>query len=338
MKLGAQPIRRRRRVAPPAEGAWSVVLVDSSAIRRKARRDYEKVLRDLDVAKAETERFENEDKPQFAKWLSANFGALLTEMRELQEKLFHAQDLVNEVQQEFYFGNYRSINKAYQNVMHRRNHPEPVEAESKEVEGEAEEEQFRREFEEVFGRIEEEFWERTGGNPADSRRSHEKLPQTQGSRLKDQYRKLVRLLHPDKGAKRSAKEIEWWHQTQEAYESGNLEQLELILTLVEMENKGTKEASVSALSQLTLEFKKSLKALKRKIGDFKKDIAWNFSQATDFTALLARTRSQLQADRDRVVWLLQKYEAQIQSWETAAAGSRKRVRARRGNWADEEWF
>jgi hypothetical protein len=65
MKLASQPVRRRRASAAP--GGWSIVLVDGSAIRRKARRDYERVLRDLDAAKAEAERFEVEDKPQFAR-------------------------------------------------------------------------------------------------------------------------------------------------------------------------------------------------------------------------------------------------------------------------------
>jgi hypothetical protein len=220
--------------------------------------------------------------------------------------------------------------------MHRRNHPEEVEAEAQEEE--EEDEEFRRDFEEVFGKTDEEFWERIGGNPDDLRPGREKLPKGQGNRLKDLYRKLVRLLHPDKGAKRTAKEIEWWHQTQDAYETGNVEQLELILTLVEVEHKGAKDASVSVLSQLTFEFKKSLKALRRKIGAFRRDVAWNFSQMTDFSALLVRTRSKLQGERNQILWLLQKYEEQIKGWETARPASGKRVRARRGNWADEEWF
>jgi hypothetical protein len=337
VKLASQPVRRRR--AAPAPGAWSIVPVDGTAIRRKARRDYERVLRDLDAAKAEAERFEVEDKPQFAKWLSANFGALLTEIRELQEKLFQAQELVNEVQQEFYFGNYRSINKAYKDVMHRRNHPE--EAAQKESEEDKEDEEFRREFEEAFNQMEDESAEEErakSGRGRAARNGAGEAPGKQNNRVKDVYRKLVRLLHPDKGSKRTAKEVEWWHETQEAYETGNLEQLELILTLVEMEHKGSKEASISVLGQLTVEFRKSLKALKRKIASLKKEIAWGFSQLTDLSALMARTRAQLTADRDKLAWLLQKYQSQISAWEIAATTPGKRVRARRGAWQDEEWF
>ena len=105
-----------------------------------------------------------------------------------------------------------------------------------------------------------------------------------------------------------------------------------------MENRGSKDATVSVLSQLTNEFKKSLKSLKRKITGLKKDLAWNFSQLSDFSMLLVRVRTELQSDRDRVLWLLQKYEQQIRSWENAPAPARKRVRARSGSWQSEEWF
>jgi hypothetical protein len=335
VKFGPQPVRRRR-ASRPAPGAWGVIPLDGEPIRRKARKEYEKILRDLDLAKADADRFENEDKPQFAKWVNSNFGALLTEIRGLQEKLFHAQSLVEEVQQEFFLGNYRSINKAYKNVVHRREHPEIQEEEARKPD--EEEDAFRKDFEEVFGKSEDEFWQKINGESEPFVPPSRKAEVKQGSRLKDLYRRLVRLLHPDKGAKGGKKEIEWWHQTQDAYQTGNVEQLELILTLVEMEDRGSKHATVSVLSQLTIEFKKSLKALKRKIAGLKKDLAWNFSQLTDFSALLVRVRNELQSDRDRILWLLQKYEQQIRSWETTPAPARKRVRARRGSWQDEEWF
>ncbi len=334
VKFRAQPARRRR--VPPAPGAWGIVLLDGEPIRRKARRDYEKVLRDLDVAKAEAERFESEDKPLFAQWVNSNFGALLTEIRELQEKLFHAQGLVEEVQDEFFVGNYRSINKAYKNVMHRREHPEEREEEVRQAE--EEEAEFRKEFEEAFKKTEDEFWKHFKGDSDEFNPPPRKAEAKKGGRLKDLYRNLVRLLHPDKGAKRSKKEIEWWHQTQDAYQTGNVEQLELILTLVEMENRGSKDATVSVLAQLTSEFKKSLKALKRKISVLKKELAWNFSLLPDCSSLFVRVRNELQADRDRMLWLLQKYEQQIRTWETAPASAPKRARARRGAYQDEEWF
>src|SRR4029079_11587805 len=122
--------------------------------------------------------------------------------------------LVEEVHQEFFSGNYRSINKAYKEVMHRREHPEEFEEEARQME--EGEEEYRKDFEEVFGKTEEEFWQKLNGESDEFSPPPRKSERKQSSHLKDLYRKLVRLLHPDKGSKRSKKEIEWWHQVQEA--------------------------------------------------------------------------------------------------------------------------
>jgi hypothetical protein len=220
--------------------------------------------------------------------------------------------------------------------MHRRNQPEEEQPDA--GESAHAEDEFQREFEKAFEEAKGEFWQQLGIDPEELDGRKAQSPKPEGARLKDLYRQLVRRLHPDKKGKRAPREIEWWHQTQDAYQMGNIEQLELILTLVEMEDKGSKEASVSVLAQLTAEFKKSLRALKRNITSFKRDIAWNFSRLTDFTGLLEKTRQQLRADREQILWLLQKYERQIQSWELAATTPRKRAGARQTAWQDEEWF
>jgi hypothetical protein len=250
----------RKLKRPPARGAWSLLVIDSAPIRQKAQRDYEKVQRDLERAKLELERFRTEDQPKYAKWLNSHFGALLTETRELHEKLYAAQSLVSEVHQEFYFGGHSSIHGAYAEVMRRREHPEQFEKQMREEE-EEEEEEFRKEFEQIFGASEEEFFEKFGfgqktpPKKSSSRENESRKPAI--TRLKDLYRSLARRLHPDAGGRRSQKEIEWWHQTQAAYQAGDIEKLELILTLADIEEKGAKEASVSILQQIIHQFKQS---------------------------------------------------------------------------------
>jgi hypothetical protein len=326
-------VKQRRKAAPrkskrpPAPGAWSLLPVDGTPLRQRARREYEKVQREIERAKLELERYHSEDAPRYAKWLNSHFGALLTESRELQEKLFQAQNLVNEVQQEFYFGCYKSIYEAYTVVLSRREHPEDFKDEEPEEPEEEDpaEAAFRREFEKLFGISEDELFERLGSDAGPWAPSPE--PKAPGAgRLKDLYRSLARRLHPDSGGKRSAKETEWWHQTQAAYEAGNIEQLEVILTLVEIEEKGTTEASVSILQQITIQFKKGLNALRREIRRYRADAAWNFSRLDDFGPLLHRTRETLEMEKARLATLLQRCQAQIQSWE---ALGRPRPKARR---------
>ena len=316
-----------------------MAVIDNQPIRRKAQRDYQKAVRDLDAAKAESERFHNEDKPLFSRWLSSNFGSLLTEIRDLQSKLFEVQNLINEVQQEYYYGRHDSIGSAYRAVLHRREHPEPPEenpdpGEFSEGERDAEE-RASQEFA-------EEFWQRfqngkLGRDPAP-------LPsqRAQNARLKDLYRKLARRLHPDNGCVITPREAELWHKTQAAYEAGQVEVLESILTLLEVRDKGAKNASVSTLFQLTATLKKTLRTLKRQLTQLRQDAAWNFSQRPDRNALHRVTEEMLHADRDKLLWLLTRYESQLHRWSLQnppmRAAVRKRVRSVRTNWTDEEWF
>ena len=78
---------RRRAPEPPAvphayasNRCRALVRVDGSAIRNKIRREYEKALRDLEKARQALDQFQQRDQPQFSRWMSSHFGALLTEL------------------------------------------------------------------------------------------------------------------------------------------------------------------------------------------------------------------------------------------------------------------
>src|SRR5215204_2552608 len=78
----------------------AIVPVDGTAIRRKIKKGYEKALRDLDTSRRQLDQFRQADLPQFTRWLNTHFGALLTELRELSQKLAADQVLVFQVQHE----------------------------------------------------------------------------------------------------------------------------------------------------------------------------------------------------------------------------------------------
>lgn len=328
----------RRVKVPPFPGEWSVMLIDSAPIRKKAKKDYERILRDLDVAREEVEKFEKEDRPKYQQWLSHHFGASLTELRELDHKLIEVEGLVQEVQQEFYFGNYRSIYKAYERVRQRRENPEeePAEEHSESREQEQEEDPFRKFFEELFS--EEELADAFAKDQHPRKEPKPTLNQIhRENRIKDLYRTLVRRLHPDHAENLTPKHVEWWHQTQNAYEGGNLEQLELIFTLTEIDKGGTKEASISILKKITLQFKQTLRSIKDQLKAFKRDPAWNFSILQDYSSLFTQTRLMLEREKARLLWMTEKYKEQIKSWEQSRR-PRKRVRVAGNGWEDEEWF
>lgn len=318
-------------------------MIDSQPLRQKAQRDYQRVAKQIELAKADSERFHSEDKPLFSQWLSANFGAQLTGIRDLQAKLLEAQDLVNEVQQEFFYGRHASIASAYRMVLHRRAHP-PEESKgpgadsendpANEPEEDPEEAEFRRVFEEAA----EEFWQRFQGGSRQHTRPRGRDSHEENQRLKELYRKLARRLHPDNGRAITPRETELWHQTQTAYEHGQVEALETILSMLEIDEKGTKIASISTLLQLTAGLKKNLRSLKRELSALRRDVAWNFSRRDDRSEMLKATEATLHADREKIVWLLTKFQTQIEQWAAQKPANRKRVSARRSTWVDEEWF
>jgi hypothetical protein len=338
------PVRRPKKAAP-APGSWPLLVINSEPIRKKAKREYEKVLRELDGAKAQIERHHKEDKPAFKRWLSKNFGALLTDLRELEKELLEVEDLVNEVQQEFYFGSYRSIHKAYERVKRKRANPDAEEEDSKEGKTFRDAaDEFERMVDEMFSDAAEREESGNQGNPEGPRSnsSREKKisleQQHRQNRIKELYRALVRRLHPDQAEKLTPKHVEWWHQTQAAYESENVEQLELIFTLTEIERGGTKEASISILKKLILQFKQALKSVKQEVKKLSGDPAWDFASLQDYTALFRKTQYSLEQEKTRMIFLTQKYTAQILQWEESLKKPQTARRAGRRKWQDEEWF
>ena len=162
-------------------------------------------------------------------------------------------------------------------------------------------------------------------NMASRSRKAAELP----ARLKELYRAVVRRLHPDKLETLSPREVEWWHQAQAAYEAGNVEQLELILTLCEVEDRGTKETSVSVLGQLVAHFKSSLRALKKRLTECKRDPAWNFSKLEDYSGLERRAAGMFE-EQVRVIRVeLAYYEDLLEKWKRQAATPP--AKARRGS-------
>jgi hypothetical protein len=218
--------------------------VDGSAIRKKLKKDYEKALRDLEQARQQLDQFHQTDLPQFIRWLNTHFGAMLTELRELSQKMAADEELVDEVETEVCFegGSYA---RAYQRVVEYRENPEPpppppnqgsepgeewnpFDAQPESGNAGRDEDPLSEFFDALFGQA--------GPGPAGT--PHNGGPQSAfrpasaaphaTSRLKELYRALVRRLHPDTQQEMTAQKIEWWHQAQAAYETGDEGQLEII--------------------------------------------------------------------------------------------------------------
>ena len=103
----------------------AVVLVDGTGIRNKIKKDYEKASRDLDNSRRQLDKFHQTDLPQFTRWLNTHFGALLTEIRKLSQKMAVDEELVFHIHNEVMFGG-GSYARAYERVMELREDPQPL--------------------------------------------------------------------------------------------------------------------------------------------------------------------------------------------------------------------
>ena len=307
----------------PPSGSMALILVDGRQIRREFKEEYEKVVRDLAKAREELDRFQQQDTPRFSRWINSQFGALLTELRETSQKLQDCDNQLAEMESEVIFLGV-SPGRAYQRVMNRRRQeqePEVDEENEEPSEGRRNEQRSGPDYNgDPFGQDE---------LPPSRRRQQPKRREI-GARLKEIYRALVRRLHPDMQTTLSRKRLEWWHQAQEAYQKGDEEQLEVILTLCEIEEAGTVEkTSLSVLQRITRQFKKTLRQLKRQVEQSRKDPAWRFSVRKDLATLAASMKQQFMRDLNRMREELQMLEEQLAAWAAQARRPRRPVYRRK---------
>ena len=328
------------------------MLGNGARVRQKLKREYEKALHDLEDSQRLLDQYRETDQPQFTRWLNSHFGALLTEIRELSQKIAADDALILQIESAALFGRI-SRASAYKRVMEDRENPAPPPRGGNGPEPEAEpfgarpeyensdpdEDPLEALFEQMFGQF------RPGGRPADerggqARRRPGSPAQTRVvPRLKELYRTLVRRLHPDNQREMTAQKIEWWHQVQTAYEAGDADQLEVILTLCEIGDTGTTaHTSASLLQRITAQLKNSLRQIKRQLAGLRRECAWNFARRADKEVLALQMRRELTQEWQRLRDEWQQTQALLAEWKAAAARGRSPRRRRpRGQPHDLDW-
>lgn len=128
------------------ERDWQIVVIDQGPIRKKVARECGKMMERLEMARREWRQFDLEDRPAYGRWVSATFGALLTEIREAGERLREVAMLVAEVEDEYFIDSRGGYVSAYKRVMRARERVrEYSEAKSREVPPGEDGDAFRKE-------------------------------------------------------------------------------------------------------------------------------------------------------------------------------------------------
>jgi hypothetical protein len=102
--------------------AGGIVVIDQAPIRRSLAAECTAIMERLEQARIGWHRYEREDRPAFIRWRAREFGALLSEGREVEDRIRDAQALVHEVEMEMR-RRFQDPYAAYQRVMFRRANP-----------------------------------------------------------------------------------------------------------------------------------------------------------------------------------------------------------------------
>lgn len=350
-------IRKGKARAAGADGTASrhskdrqLVLLDGVRLRHQAASECSRQMARLEKAKAEWKRFEQHDKTGFDRWKASTFGGFLTRLRELAASIREKESLILAVEMEVVSGGAKSFRSAYARVQARRDHPEeaapPPPREEEDFAGPKFEDISEIEQEMLFedflrsvlrmnpDRISDARYEKMfadfkasamGKDRAESEDSPAPAKPGQ-SRLKEIYRVLVRRLHPDTRADIDEDVSALWHEVQEAYGTGNIERLEMLLALSDLQFNATGEhTSLFQMRSVLAELLRSCKAIQANLRAARMDLAWNFSRLRNRAALEKRVRGNLKSMLEWHEWRLRQLEAEIASWSPAPKARKKKA-------------
>ena len=325
---------KQARKTPEVTLAGEIVLIDAQPFRDRATADCSAARARLEQARSSWHRFERKDKPAFARWRAREFGALLSRAREVETQIHDYQAIVHEVEMEMRRG-FQDAYRAYQRVMARRADPsaESPAEEAAPRPGEArklsdfEKEALFQEWvkrslgtnpdkmdDEAYSASFEAFKSHMFRPPAEeagprANRARPARPEPArtasaapepddevDARLKELYRRLVRRLHPDLRADGSATVSALWHEVQEAYLSGDVARMEILLALSDIETNRSTGQSLAQLYALQRELERACWALEKSLLEAEDEEAWDFARSGPRNDLRRRVERQLKSD------------------------------------------
>jgi hypothetical protein len=310
-------------------------MIDQEPLRRSAAGDCTEAMARLEDARAGWHRFERKDKPAFARWRAREFGALLSEARDIEVQIGACQALVYEVEMEMRRV-FQDAYSAYQRVMFRRENPAAARAEEGDVRpwepGAArrlsdfeKEALFQAWVQKSLGTNPDKMDDEAYAKTFDAFKTHmfrsprEEPPPSLNTRrprapkrtiedekeaavavdarVKELYRTLVRRLHPDLRADGNPAVSALWHEVQEAYAASDVARMEILLALSDIEaNHMSDGTSLSQIRSVLVELERASSALEKSLLEAQGEDAWNFARTGPDADLRLRVERQLKSD------------------------------------------
>jgi hypothetical protein len=348
--LQARPNSRRE--SRVVSHSWKIVLIEQASLRKEAVSECNAAMAQLTEVRNHWHHFERKDKPAFIRWRAREFGALLSEARQVDEKIRKARDLIHEVELELrrFF---QTPQSAYARVMFRRENPgmdEPT-PEANEGGGRRPLTSFEQEtlfqewvrkflgtnpdkmddraYESSFAAFKTHMFSQTSRpSPRPEAPRQGELPHLESSeqeaeadatideRVKILYRRLARELHPDTRADGSVEVSSLWHEVQEAYAASDVARMELLLALSALQTENLEnESSMGDLQLVLHNLCRSLRALTKSVEEAEKEDAWDFARLGPTPELAREVERQLKFDLGNRARYLDQLQGRIAEWQ-----------------------
>ena len=339
-KIGASSRRGKPNTAPAP-----LLVVDQKPFVKKALTQCRRLRTELHKKQERLRVFEEEEMEAYQRWFHSEFGALLTEIREMTEKA-NAYDFILKQLECCELFRPDKLEEVHSELMRRLEEgtlysfvpPEPEEDEEDDEDEDDEEEDedddedwedddewdefddmaeaFRQAFEDMFG----------GGRTADGKeneadhRRHGKKGNRSGSpeeaSIKSLYRTLAKRLHPDHSDLESPMRERRWNELQSAYEERDLEGLQRIEAVCDMEIGGLSiRLGLARLRDLAAYHRSHVEPVRRALRKAKKHPAFDFEKANrevirrDARIELSDTHGEI---REKIEWLREEIDEMVE--------------------------
>jgi hypothetical protein len=330
----------------PRSRSWEIIWIDQVPIRREAIAECNATMVQLNEVRKQWHHFERKDKPAFIRWRAREFGALLSEARQVEEKIRDVRELIHEVELELrrYF---QTPQSAYARVMFRRQNPGAPDPAYKEREGGTgvltsfeQEALFQEWVRKFLGTNPEkmddiayetnlaDFKKRMFSKPAtpppkpksdpvDASENETEADTRVDERVKILYRRLARHLHPDTRADGSVEVSALWHEVQEAYLAGDVARLELLLALSHLQADNLEdETSLGDILHVQENLTRSLRALSKSVAEAENEDAWDFARLGPTAELAREVERQLKFDLGNRTRYLDQLRGRLAEWQS----------------------
>ncbi|MEI6564256.1 MAG: hypothetical protein WCO42_08155 [bacterium] len=353
----------RSRIQTPLKPVLShrkdLIRLNTSSLRKKALQAHHKAEQALSKLKNQLKRYHEQDVPGFRSWVHRTFGHLLTRQRELQQAIEEKRTFIYEI--EAMAKRYRlSDLAAYRKVLWRHSHPDEAQEEDRQFEenelkrqqaharGKQPDNSFdeNQELDNIFGDDEfddipdgewgsfNDFFETMTGIRLAKHDSNRPHPDQKS--VKELYRSIVRLLHPDHHGQMTDVRKALWHEAQEAYRRHDLNALHSILARCDAGEAGLGDHSpVSLIRRLTQQLRTAAQTTRHEMRDMRRDVAWDYETRINNPNFVRSVKVDLEDMVSSLLWNLNEIERELARLDRLASRQGKHpVRANR----QDGWF